>query len=82
MNEENLKLVVSQIFRKAQVEKEYCTFYGKLCVEIMNLELTLKGLDCKKNNNRKSSLFRSTLLEDCKNSFFGFNKTREELDAI
>ena len=38
MNDENLKIVVSQIFKKAQNEKEYCVFYGDLCEKIIRLE--------------------------------------------
>lgn len=41
--EENLKIVVETIFRKAQNEKEYCTFYGDLCEKIIRLEINLKG---------------------------------------
>lgn len=44
MNDENLKIVVSQIFKKAQNEKEYCVFYGDLCEKIIRLELQLKGM--------------------------------------
>ena len=38
MNDENLKIVVSQIFKKAQNEKEYCVFYIDLCDKIIRLE--------------------------------------------
>ena len=44
MNDENLKIVASQIFKKAQNEKEYCVFYGDLCEKIIRLELQLKGM--------------------------------------
>ena len=43
LNEENMKVVVQTIFRKAQNEKEYCNFYGDLCERIIRLELTLRG---------------------------------------
>lgn len=43
MSDENMTLVVETIFRKAQNEKQYCTFYGELCEQIIKLELTLKG---------------------------------------
>ena len=39
MNNENMKIVASQIFKKAQNEKEYCVFYGDLCEKIIRLEL-------------------------------------------
>lgn len=44
MNDENLRIVVSQIFKKAQNEKEYCVFYGDLCEKIIRLECLLKGM--------------------------------------
>ena len=44
MNDENLKIVASQIFKKAQNEKKYCVFYGDLCEKIIRLELQLKGM--------------------------------------
>ena len=71
LNEENMKQVVSTIFRKAQNEKEYCSFYGNLCEQIIRLELTLRG---KKLSTKsiKYSEFRKTLLEFCKQSFDQF----------
>lgn len=42
-NEESLKAIVENIFKKAQNEKEYCSFYGDLCERIIRLELNLRG---------------------------------------
>lgn len=39
MNEENLTNVVDVIFRKAQNEKDYCSFYGELVEKLIRLEL-------------------------------------------
>ena len=39
LNEEILNIIVENIFRKAQVEKEYCIFYGQLCEDLIHLEL-------------------------------------------
>jgi hypothetical protein len=43
LNQENLGIVVETIFRKAQNEKQYCTFYGDLCEQIIRVELGLRG---------------------------------------
>ena len=37
-------LVVKTIFRKAQTEHSYASFYARLCGQIVRLELELKGL--------------------------------------
>lgn len=42
-----LETIVQNIFRKAQVEKEYCIFYGDLCERMIKLELSLRN---KKHN--------------------------------
>ena len=47
MDEENLRIVVSQIFKKVQNGKEYCFLYGDLCEKIIRLELILKGMKAK-----------------------------------
>jgi len=44
---EILNTIVENIFRKAQLEKEYTIFYGKLCERIIYLELTLRDQECK-----------------------------------
>ena len=54
LNDENMKTVVESIFRKAQNEKEYCSFYGDLCERIIRLELALRGLEEKQKNLKKS----------------------------
>jgi hypothetical protein len=71
LSEENLQIVVETIFRKAQNEKQYCVFYGELCEKIIKLELSLRGLATTKKNIR-SSLFRKTLLTNCRASFDQF----------
>lgn len=58
IDEENLNLVVKNIFRKAQTEKDYCAFYGDLCEKIIRLELGLKGLS-PKVSTIKMSIFRT-----------------------
>ena len=63
-----MKLVVESIFRKAQNEKEYCTFYGDLCEKIIRLELNLRGKE-EKRNNLKYSEYRKALLDYCEKSF-------------
>jgi methionine synthase I (cobalamin-dependent) len=52
-----LETIVQNIFRKAQLEKEYCIFYGTLCEDIIKLETGLRGLEIKVRNTSKS-LFR------------------------
>jgi len=52
-----LETIVQNIFRKAQLEKEYCIFYGTLCENIIKLETSLRGLEIKVRNTSKS-LFR------------------------
>lgn len=71
LNEENMRIVVETIFRKAQNEKEYTTFYGDLCERIIRLELTLRGKKLSVGSI-KFSEFRKTLLEFCKKSFDQF----------
>ena len=44
---EILHTVVENIFRKAQLEKEYTIFYGKLCEKIIYLELHLRDQEVK-----------------------------------
>lgn len=39
IDDEMLETIVSIIMRKAQVEKDYCTFYGELCEKKITLEL-------------------------------------------
>ena len=89
MNEENMRVVVETIFRKAQNEKEYCLFYGELCERIIRLELSLRGLQAKIKTIKESN-FRKALLNNCKNSFNQFfnedikdkRKTMDEEEQI
>jgi hypothetical protein len=71
LNEDNMSIVVETIFRKAQNEKEYCTFYGDLCERIIRLELSLRGLEAKQRTIKLSN-FRKALLDNCKKSFNQF----------
>jgi hypothetical protein len=50
MNMEILTAVVENIFRKAQLEKEYCIFYGKIVENMIKLEISL----CDKVQSSKS----------------------------
>ena len=68
INEEKQDIVVETIFRKAQVEHSYVSFYAKLCSTIIKLELESKGIEAKPNNV-KDSLFRTKMLNYCKKSF-------------
>lgn len=65
MDNETLELIVQNIFRKAQLEKEYCIFYGQLCENLIKLELVLRDLESKIANMKKS-LFRRSLFNVCK----------------
>jgi len=69
---------VSNIFRKAQNEMEFIIFYGKLCEEMMKLELKLRGHGVTKSR-MKNSLFRKNLINSCKECFERFfNKEDKE----
>eukprot|EP00347_Sterkiella_histriomuscorum_P005403 403356747 len=70
-NADNMKLIVERVFNKAQTEHEYCSFYGELCEKMIKLELNLRGLEAKKTT-LKFSIFRKTLLNECKISFDQF----------
>tara|TARA_B110000285_G_C15133671_1_gene625381 strand:+ start:1599 stop:2249 length:651 start_codon:yes stop_codon:yes gene_type:complete len=71
INEEILKTIVDNIFRKAQIEKEFTIFYGKLCEELTTLEINLRD-EAKKLSNMKNSQFRKQILEFCRSSFEKF----------
>lgn len=66
-----LNTIVENIFRKAQLEKEYTIFYGMLCEQMITLELTLRD-DAVKISNMKNSMFRKTLFSICKDCFEKF----------
>jgi len=65
INIDILTLIVENIFRKAQLEKEYTIFYGQLCEEMISLELKLRN-EAAKIANMKNSQFRKTLFNVCK----------------
>ena len=67
-----LNTIVENIFRKAQLEKEYTIFYGKLCEEIIALELTLRGQEERTISNMRVAVFRKALLEFCRADFEKF----------
>ena len=77
INSELLETIVQNIFRKAQLEKEYCIFYGQLCENIIKLETGLRGLEIKIKNTSKS-VFRGKLLEVCKQCFEKFFDAEEK----
>lgn len=66
-----LNLIVENIFRKSQLEKEYTIFYGHLCEEMITLELKLRD-EAAKLSNMKNSMFRKTLFNVCKSCFEKF----------
>lgn len=38
----NIEVVVESVFKKAQNEKQYCSFYGDLVEKLVRLELNIK----------------------------------------
>jgi hypothetical protein len=83
LNEDNLNVIVETIFRKAQNEKEYCTFYGDLCEKIIRLEINFLGQQKVTVGSIKLSQFRKSLLYFCRSSFDQFftNETKETLEG-
>ena len=77
IGEEILETIVQNIFRKAQMENEYTIFYGLLCEQLIRIELTLRGLECKVAT-MKSSAFRKCLFDQCKTCFSKFFDTAEK----
>ena len=63
--------MVETIFRKAQKEHSYISFYAKLCSTIIKLELESKGIKATPSN-LKESTFRIKMLSSCKASFGSF----------
>jgi hypothetical protein len=54
LDNENMETVVKILFKKAQEEKIYLVFYGKVCEDIIMLELALrKGYGVKKKVTKK-----------------------------
>jgi hypothetical protein len=83
LSDENMNIVVETIFRKAQNEKEYCTFYGDLCERIIRLEINFLGHEKVLVKNIKASQFRKSLLQHCRTSFDQFftTETKEILES-
>jgi len=77
VNDEILTTIVQNIFRKAQVEKEYIIFYGDLCERMIKLELNLRGLN-HSIQNMKVSAFRQKLFQVCKECFEKFFNEEEK----
>lgn len=71
IDEEKQTIVVETIFRKAQKEHSYISFYAKLCSTIIKLELESKGIK-PTPINLKESTFRIKMLAYCKSSFESF----------
>jgi hypothetical protein len=71
IDEEKQTIVVETIFRKAQKEHSYISFYAKLCSTIIKLELESKGIK-PTPVNLKESTFRVKMLAFCKSSFESF----------
>jgi len=72
-----LNTIVENIFRKAQLEKEYTIFYGSLCEQMITLELSLRD-EAVKIGNMKNSMFRKTLFSICKDCFEKFFDAEEK----
>lgn len=72
-----LTLIVENIFRKSQLEKEYTIFYGLLCEEMISLELGLRG-EAANVKNMKNSMFRKELFNVCKSCFEKFFDSEEK----
>lgn len=75
-----LNTIVENIFRKAQLEKEYTIFYGNLCEQMITLELQLRD-EAVKISNMKNSMFRKTLFSICKDCFEKFFDADEKKKA-
>lgn len=75
-----LNTIVENIFRKAQLEKEYTIFYGNLCEQMISLELSLRD-EAVKIGNMKNSMFRKTLFSICKDCFEKFFDAEEKKKA-
>jgi hypothetical protein len=74
---ELLKVIAENVFRKAQMEKDYIIFYGKLCEALITRELDLRELD-PKVANMKYSKFRTSLFDHCRTCFQKFFEKEEK----
>ena len=75
IDQEKLELVVKNIFRKVQSKNENITFYGKICDEMITLELRLRNEPAKISNI--NSMFRKILFDYCKFYFEMFFDAKE-----
>lgn len=81
LGQENQEKFIEALFKKAVTEKSYVVIYARLCKEV-DRELTPKEENLKssisgKKPLAKTSVFRTKLLEKCKNVFK--NEDQEEL---
>lgn len=72
-SQENQEILIQVLFKKAVTEKSYVVIYARLCKEV-DRELTPKDENLKsgiatKKQPGKTSIFRTKLLEKCKNVF-------------
>ncbi len=72
LDEDTMSIVVQQIFRKAQTEREYITIYGDLCERMTRQELLNMGNERISLRVLKDSKFRVALLSSCKRTFDEF----------
>ncbi len=79
IDQEKQEIVVKTIFRKAQTEHAYANFYAKLCIQIVRLELQVKGLAPTRANGKQSD-FRKNLLNNCKISFEQLLNAKETVE--
>lgn len=77
VDKELLQVIAENVFRKAQMERDYIIFYGKLCEALIVRELELKSLD-QTRGNMKNSKFRTQLFEHCKICFQKFFEKEEK----
>lgn len=61
LDERKLVMIAEAIYRKARDVSQYANVYAKLCAEIFQLELGIKGL-APSRGNAKQSAFRGKLI--------------------
>jgi len=76
LDTEKQKVVVQTVFKKAQSEHLYASFYSDLCAAIVRMELLMKGFRPNRSNIRECH-FRTELLNYCKESFETFLVTSD-----
>jgi len=77
-----LRIVVDIIFKKAQMEKDYCQLYGDLCERLTRQELITMGTTKITRTALKKSNFRYELLGYCRESFNKFFLSKEQIEAM